>query len=95
MPGIEDKIEMVDIMTPATMNRYTNTWKGSAQGWFPGKNLAAPSPVGPQLPGLKNFYYTSQWRVPGGGLPVCVKTARDLVQTLCHEHGIPFRTTKP
>jgi phytoene dehydrogenase-like protein len=95
MPVIRDKIEMVDILSPATLYRYTNTWKGSAQGWFPGKNLAAASPVGYELPGLKNFYYSSQWSVPGGGLPVCVKTARDLVQTLCHDKGMKFRIIRP
>jgi phytoene dehydrogenase-like protein len=93
--GLRDKVEMVDITTPATLYRYTNSWKGSAQGWLPGPNLAATSPVGPELPGLKNFYYCSHWSVPGGGLPVCIKTARDLVQTICHKRGIKFRIIKP
>lgn len=91
IPGIRELTEVTDITTPATLYRYTNSWKGSAQGWFPGKNLAARSPVGNVLPGLKNFYYASHWCVPGGGLPVCVKTARDLVQVICHRNGIPFR----
>ncbi|MFO7614108.1 MAG: NAD(P)/FAD-dependent oxidoreductase [Bacteroidales bacterium] len=93
--GIREKIEVIDISTPATINRYTNSWKGSAQGWFPGKNLVARFPVKMQLPGLKNFYYSSHWSVPGGGLPVSIKSARDLAQTICHQNGIKFTTSKP
>ena len=58
--GIKGKIEVTDVATPATYHRYTGNWQGAAQGWFPGSNLVAKSPVGIQLPGLKGFYYTSQ-----------------------------------
>lgn len=36
---------MVDFSTPATILRYTNNWQGSAQGWLPGKNVFAPTPI--------------------------------------------------
>jgi phytoene dehydrogenase-like protein len=80
--GVRESIEETDVATPATYQRYTGNWKGSTQGWFPSKNLVAPSPVGIDLPGLKNFYYTSHWSIPGGGLPVVLKSAHDLVQRL-------------
>jgi phytoene dehydrogenase-like protein len=80
--GVKESIEETDVATPATYQRYTGNWKGSAQGWFPSKNLVASSPVGTDLPGLKNFYYTSHWSIPGGGLPVVLKSAHDLVQRL-------------
>ncbi|MPM73608.1 hypothetical protein SDC9_120590 [bioreactor metagenome] len=79
---IKDKIEMTDVATPATYQRYTGNWQGSAQGWFPGSNLTAKSPVGIELPGLKKFYYTSQWSIPGGGLPSVLKASHDLAQKL-------------
>jgi phytoene dehydrogenase-like protein len=91
--GIKDFIEVVDVATPATFNRYTGNWKGSTQGWLPGKNLLAPSPVGLKLPGLKNFYYSSHWNQPGGGLPIAVKTGRDVAKAICKEHKIKFKTT--
>jgi phytoene dehydrogenase-like protein len=87
---IKEFVEEVDVATPASFFRHTNNWKGSAQGWLPGKNIIARSPVKPTLPGLKNFYYTGHWSIPGGGLPVAVKSARDLVQIICHETGQPF-----
>jgi len=87
---IKEFIEETDIATPATFYRYTNSWKGSAQGWLPGKNLIARSPVEFTLPGLKNFYYSGHWCIPGGGLPVALKSARDVVQTICHQKGVKF-----
>ena len=85
--GIADAIEVVDVATPATFNRYTGSWKGSTQGWLPGPNVLAASPVGFTLPGLKNFYYSSHWNQPGGGLPVAVKTGRDIAMLIAKKYG--------
>jgi phytoene dehydrogenase-like protein len=90
--GIKDKIEMSDMATPATVYRYTNNWKGSTQGWLPGKNLLAPSPVNFTLPGLKKFYYSSHWNQPGGGLPIAIKTGRDVAKVICKAYKKPFVT---
>jgi phytoene dehydrogenase-like protein len=86
--GIKDAIEVIDVATPATFNRYTSSWKGSTQGWLPGPNVLAPSPVNFTFPGLKNFYYSSHWNQPGGGLPVAVKTGRDIAQLIAKKYGI-------
>lgn len=88
--GVRESLEVTDVATPATYQRYTGNWKGSAQGWFPSKNLVASSPVTSELPGLKNFYYTSHWSAPGGGLPMAIKSAHDLAQILCLKHKIKF-----
>ena len=90
--GLKDKIEVVDIATPASFNRYTNNWLGSVQGWLPGKNIIAQSPVRNELPELKDFYFVGHWTIPGGGLPVAIKSARDVAQIICHRKKIPFRT---
>lgn len=92
--GIKDKLEMSDMATPATVYRYTNNWKGSTQGWLPGKNLLAPSPVGFTLPGLKNFYFSSHWNQPGGGLPIAIKTGRDVTKIICKASNKKFKTDK-
>ena len=90
-PGITDKVEMKDMATPATIFRYTNNWKGSTQGWLPGKNLLKPTPVGFELPGLKNFYYSSHWSQPGGGLPIAIKAGRDIAKVICKKDKRVFR----
>lgn len=92
--GIKDKLEMSDMATPATVFRYTNNWKGSTQGWLPGKNLLAPSPVGFTMPGLNNFYFSSHWNQPGGGLPITIKTGRDVTKVICKAVGKKFTTSK-
>jgi phytoene dehydrogenase-like protein len=85
--GIKDYVEVVDVATPATFHHYTGNWKGSVQGWLPGKNIMASSPVTSGLPGLKNFYYTSHWSVPGGGLPTALKNARDTARLIVKKYS--------
>lgn len=84
-------VEVTDVATPATFQRYTKNRQGSTQGWMPGKNLVAQTPITNTLKGLKNFYYSSHWSQPGGGLPVAIKSARDTVQLICHDLKMPFR----
>ncbi len=88
--GVKQAVEVMDVATPATFYRYTGNWKGSVQGWFPDKDLLSSSPVGRDLPGLSNFYFCSHWSVPGGGLPVVVKTGRDLSQVICMKYKKAF-----
>jgi len=92
---IKDHIEQSDVATPATFHRYTNNRNGSIQGWLPGRNLIAPSPVSAMLPGLKNFYLAGHWTVPGGGLPIAIKSARDVSMMICHETKQPFSVKSP
>lgn len=89
--GLKEKIEVIDIATPATFHRYTGNWKGSVQGWLPGKNIIARSPVKSELPGLKDFYFIGHWTIPGGGLPVAIKSARDVAKIICHHHNVAFK----
>lgn len=93
-PGIKEDIEVVDFATPATVLRYTNNWQGSAQGWLPGKNMAASSPVKFELPGLKNYYYASHWGRAGGGLPISLIQARDVASLICKKNNMEFDPQK-
>jgi len=93
-PGIREDIEVSDFATPATVFRYTNNWQGSVQGWLPGANLIAKPPVGFSLPGLQNFYYSSMWNRPGGGLPVAINQGRDVAKKICQDFKIPFKAEK-
>ncbi len=89
--GFKAKIEVIDVATPATYHRYTNNWHGSVQGWLPGKNIIARSPVKNVLPGLKDFYFIGHWTIPGGGLPVAIKSARDVSKIICHNQHVAFK----
>jgi phytoene dehydrogenase-like protein len=90
--GIKENIEETDVITPATYHRYTGNRQGSVQGWLPAENLTSSSPIKMKLPGLENFYFTGHWAQPGGGLPVAIKTGRDITQVICRKHGVFFKT---
>lgn len=86
LPGIKEDIEVTDIATPVTWERYTGNWQGSYEGWLPtiitfGRNLPK------KLPGLKNFYMTGQWVFPGGGVPMCMAQAKNLIKTMSNDYN--------
>jgi phytoene dehydrogenase-like protein len=88
-PGLADQVEMVDVATPTTWERYTGNWCASFEGWLPTPaNLS--SEMRKTLPGLDSFYMVGQWVSPGGGLPSGVMTARQVVQLMCHQDGRKF-----
>jgi phytoene dehydrogenase-like protein len=88
-PGIKEKIEVVDVATPMTYIRYTNTWKGSPMGFA--KNILLNLPR--TLPGLKNFFMVGQW-VGDMGVSGAAKSGRDIVQLICKQDKKGFMTAK-
>jgi phytoene dehydrogenase-like protein len=93
IPGIRAKVEMRDVATPVTWERYTGNWRGSYEGWLPtGQSLGKQ--MAKTLPGLSGFYMVGQWVAPGGGLPPAVSTGRHVIQMLCRADKKPFVTTE-
>jgi phytoene dehydrogenase-like protein len=94
-PGISSQVEMVDVATPMTFERYTGNWKGSFEGWLitPENSNVLMKPMLQTLPGLSNFYMCGQWVEPGGGLPTGVMSGRRLIKSICKENHKKFRTT--
>jgi phytoene dehydrogenase-like protein len=94
-PGITSQVEMIDVATPLTFERYTGNWKGSFEGWLitPDNSNVVMKPMSQTLPGLRNFYMCGQWVEPGGGLPTGVMSARRLFKRICKDEGKKFRTT--
>ena len=89
-PGLRDQVEMIDVATPVTWERYTGNWRASFEGWLPTpKNMTAS--MRKTLPGLDRFYLAGQWVAPGGGLPSGLMTGREVVQLMCHKDGKAFR----
>jgi phytoene dehydrogenase-like protein len=92
-PGIKSQVEMIDIATPVTFERYTGNWKGSYEGWLlTGDNVTLT--MDKTLPGLDNFYMAGQWVMPGGGLPSGAMTGRYVTQLMCKKDGIKFKSAK-
>jgi phytoene dehydrogenase-like protein len=93
-PGISSLVEVIDVATPLTFERYTGNWKGSFEGWLitPENSTVVMKPMPQSLPYLKNFYMCGQWVEPGGGLPTSVMSGRRLIKRICSEDRRKFRT---
>jgi phytoene dehydrogenase-like protein len=91
--GFADSIEMIDVATPLSFEKWTGNRKGAYMGWRnSSKSMMIMMPN--VLPGLNNFYMTGQWVKVGGGLPTAITAGRDIIQILCKALEIPFKTTK-
>ena len=92
-PGIAGQVEVVDVATPITFERFTGNWKGSFEGWLitPENAYTLTKPMKQTVPGLKNFYMCGQWVEPGGGLPTSVMSGRRLMKQICREDGRKFK----
>jgi phytoene dehydrogenase-like protein len=94
IPGLRDKIEMRDVATPVTWNRFTGNWRGSFEGWLPsGTNLNMQ--MKKTLPRLDDFYMIGHWTTPGGGLPPAVSGGRHVIQLICKRDRKRFVATEP
>ncbi len=93
-PGFSDQVEMWDVATPLTFERYTGNWKGSALGWDCTTETFF-MPMSKTLPGLDHFYMAGQWVEPGGGVPMAALSGRNVIQLICKRDKKPFVTRLP
>ena len=93
-PGLTAQVELTDIATPYTTWRYTLNHEGSFMGWLPTPK-AMRTQVSKTLPGLANFYMAGQWVAPGGGVPPCLYSGRQVIQILCRRDGKRFSSSLP
>ncbi|MFC2063281.1 phytoene desaturase family protein [Chloroflexota bacterium] len=93
-PRLADQVEMSDVATPMTWERYTGNWRASHEGWLmTTKNLNMR--MSKTLPGLKRFYMAGQWVEPGGSLPYVAVSGRNVIQIICKQNKKSFVTTTP
>ncbi len=90
-PGMRSQIEMVDVATPITTWRYTLNHQGSPMGWLMTKETLMTR-LPRRLPGLNDFYMAGQWILPGGGVPGCIYSGRNVIQLLCKEEKRAFHS---
>ena len=91
-PGIGAQIEMIDVSTPLTFERYTGNWRASFEGWQVTAETGLMQ-IKKTLPGLEDFYMAGQWVMPGGGLPGGVMTGRQVVGMICKKDHKKFETS--
>jgi phytoene dehydrogenase-like protein len=93
-PGLAARVEMRDVATPMTWERYTGNWQGSFEGWLISTKTLRMR-MSKTLPKLKNFYMAGQWVEPGGSVPTAVMSGRNVTQIICNKDKRQFITTVP
>jgi len=88
-PQAEGKIEVVDIATPLTYERYTGASKGS---WMSimgkGDSMGAACPC--TLEGTKSVFFAGHRTMLPGGLPGALVSGRNAAQMVCRQFDVEF-----
>ncbi|MCA9972494.1 MAG: NAD(P)/FAD-dependent oxidoreductase [Anaerolineales bacterium] len=84
-PGITADVEVKDVATPLSYERYTGNWLGSTCGWLLTDKtmLSMVQGMDKTLPGLQNLVLCGQWVEPGGSVPICAMSGRNAIQLIC------------
>ncbi|MBQ8427360.1 MAG: NAD(P)/FAD-dependent oxidoreductase [Clostridia bacterium] len=90
-PDAIDSLEVIDVVSPCTYERYLNSRHGSFQGFIHTSKGKALMQNG-RLKGLKNFILGGQWIIRSGGLPPAVMSGRFSAQRICHSDKKKFIT---
>ena len=88
LPETNGRVEVMDVATPLTYERYCGNWRGS---WMtemtPSMKMQGYPAV---IKGLSGVYFAGQRMMPPGGLPVALMSGRTAVQYLCRDTGSVF-----
>jgi len=96
-PGLRDALEVVDVATPITYERYTGNWRGAFAGWaLTTRKMSMMMGIGMDktLPGLEGLYMIGQWVEPGGNVELSCASGRDVIGDICRERERPFITKR-
>jgi len=86
IPSLRGKVEVTDMATPLTVERYCGTHEGSYMAvWRP-----CTMPVTAPIRLRKGVYFCGQRTSLSGGLPIAASTGRKAAQHLCRDFGVTF-----
>jgi phytoene dehydrogenase-like protein len=96
-PGLRGAVEVVDVATPLSFERYTGNWQGATCGFLLTKQTMRMMLLGVDktVPNLDNFYMAGQWVEPGGSVPTAAMSGRQVLQLICHADNRPFEAVTP
>jgi len=88
-PQCEGKIEVVDIATPLTYERYTGAYRGSWMGIMkPGTSAGLMYPG--NCKNIIGLYFAGHRMMSPGGLPVALASGRMAAQLVCRQFDTEF-----
>jgi phytoene dehydrogenase-like protein len=97
-PGIREQVEVVDVPTQITWERFMGGTHGFAN--MPNKKASFWSGLSGKggfltLPGLKNFYFAGVWASLAPSLFGNALSGKKAIQAICKRAGKPFGTELP
>ena len=90
-PGIQDQVEVTDVATPVTTERYTGIGQQFDVNWGLFGTLSFIRSKPKLLPGLKGFFMVGG----AAGLPGCAAQGRNAISVICKQDGVQFKTSEP
>jgi phytoene dehydrogenase-like protein len=89
-PQAREKIEVIDIATPLTYERYTGSWHGSWMGKIiPGVKMRKKYPC--TLKDIRHAYFAGFRMEFPGGLPGALISGRRAAQLVCRDFDVVFQ----
>lgn len=90
-PQCEGKIEVIDVATPLTYERYTGAYRGAWMGeMLPGDKLAMNTCLG-DCESTKGLYFAGHRMIAPGGLPAALQSGRTAAQLVCRQFDVVFK----
>lgn len=86
IPEVEVSVEVTDMATPLTYERYCDTFQGSYMSHWEALKRVPHAPIR-YAPGI---YFTGQRVSFSGGLPPAATSGYKTAQTLCKDFGVEF-----
>ncbi len=93
-PQMRGRLRCIDVWTPATYKRYTDSQIGSYMSFaLPSRMI--PKKLSPGIKGLSNVLLATQWLQAPGGLPIAAECGRIAIEAVermersksCHARG--------
>jgi prolycopene isomerase len=81
IPNLSGYIEIKDIATPLTMEKYTGCYKGAIYGWEENLSQSGIKRMNFVTP-IKNLYLVGAWTQPGGGLAGVMQSGEKVAEYL-------------
>lgn len=89
IPETCGKVEVCDVATPLTYERYCNTYRGSWMSIMGTDSKRQHYPCKSEI--ISNIYFAGQRLMIPGGLPVAAYTGRLAVQYMCRDNDTMFQ----
>lgn len=86
IPEIEGNVEVTDVATPLTYERYCDTFEGSYMSDWPARQKTYHAPIRYK----KGLYFTGQRTAYSGGLPPAAQSGREAAQSVCRDLKLEF-----